>query len=197
MQSSALMSMGIAVGLLIGFSVRGPQTVTRHSTQVVDAAFRDGMFQAKLDVQSGRRPHVASGRWNTNADRALFIAGYQQVYREAVEANAGKLPKPAPAEVTGYWDGILDGGAHRASSRQFQPEKTNNYLSAGQGLPELHDDAGKYQRDYRHAYLNGYQQGYYAQEAASTWSYYAQEKAKAPKPRAEQSPSSDAGQVSK
>jgi hypothetical protein len=197
MQSSMLMTMGIAVGLLVGFSVRGPQPRTRNESQIVDAAFRDGMFQAKLDVESGRKPHVASGRWNTNADRALFIAGYQQGYREVFEAHAGKLPKPAVAEVTGYWDGLLDGAAHRTGSQPFQAEKTDNYVSGGQGLSGLHDDAGKYQRDYRHAYLNGYQQGYYASDAASTWSYYSQGREKAAKPGSEPSTSSDQGPTNK
>jgi hypothetical protein len=179
MQSSILMTMGIAVGLLVGLSVRSPQADV-HDRQAMDAAFRDGMFQAKLDVQSGRKPHVASGRWNTNADRALFIAGYQQGYREAFEAHAGRLPKPAAAEVAGYWDGISDGVAHRAGSHSFQPERTNNYLNAGQGSLHEHEDAVKYQREYRHAYLNGYQQGYYSQETSSSWSYYSQEKEKTP-----------------
>ena len=177
MQSPIVLTIGVAVGLVVGFSVRGPQASSANR-QAVDAAFRDGMFQAKLDVESGRKPHVACGRWNSNADRALFIAGYQQGYREAFEAHAGKLPKPAAAEVAGYRDGLLDGVAHLIASHSFQPEKTDNYLNAGQGSLQP-EDVAKYQREYRHAYLNGYQQGYYSQETSSQWSYYSQEQEKA------------------
>jgi hypothetical protein len=173
-QPPIVLTIGIAVGLLVGFSVRSPQTGSANR-QAVDAAFRDGMFQAKLDVESGRKPHVDCGRWNSNADRALFIAGYQQEYREAFETHAGKLPKPAAAEVAGYRDGLLEGVAHLIGSHSFQPDKTDNYLNAGQDSLQPHQDAAKYQREYRLAYLNGYQQGYYSQETSSQWSYYSQE----------------------
>lgn len=33
-----------------------------------DGAFRDGMYQATLDVQERRRPHVTSRRWNMEQD---------------------------------------------------------------------------------------------------------------------------------
>ena len=174
MQSPIVLTIGIAVGLVVGFSVRSPQPGSANR-QAVDAAFRDGMFQAKLDVESGRKPHVDCGRWNSNADRALFIAGYQQEYREVFEANVGKLPKPAAAEVAGYRDGLLEGVAHLIGSRSFQPDKTDNYLNAGRGSLQPHEDVAKHQREYRLAYLNGYQQGYYSQETSSQWSYYSQE----------------------
>ena len=178
MQSPIVLTIGIAVGLVVGFSVRISQPGSANR-QAVDAAFRDGMFQAKLDVESGRKPHVDCGRWNSNADRALFIAGYQQGYREAFETHAGKLPKPAAAEVAGYRDGLLEGVVHLIGSHSFQPEKTDNYLNAGRGSLQPNEDVAKYQREYRHAYLNGYQQGYYSQETSSKWSYYSQEQEKA------------------
>jgi hypothetical protein len=177
MQSPIFLAIGIAVGMVVGLSVRSP-VADIQKRQPNDAAFRDGIFQAKLDVQSGRKPHLASGRWNTNADRALFVAGYQQGYREAFEAHAGRLPKPAAAEVAGYWDGMSDGAEHHAASRSFQPEKTNNYLNAGQDSLVERKDVAEYQREYRHAYLNGYQQGYYTQETSSSWSYYSPAKEK-------------------
>jgi hypothetical protein len=177
-QLPIVLTIGIAVGLGVGFSIRSlhPSSADR---QAVDAAFRDGIFQARLDVESGRKPHVDCGRWNSNADRALFIAGYQQAYREAFEAHAGKLPKPAAAEVAGYRDGLLEGVAHLIGSHSFQPEKTDNYLSAGRGSLQPYEDVAEYQREYRYAYLNGYQQGYYSQETSSQWSYYSQEQQQA------------------
>jgi hypothetical protein len=70
-------------------SANGPRSATVNASQLAEAAFRDGQFQARLDVQNGRGPHVASGRWSTASDRALFVAGYQQGYREYSEAHAG------------------------------------------------------------------------------------------------------------
>lgn len=172
-QSPIVLTIGIAVGLVVGFAVRSPQLGSANK-QAVDAAFRDGRFLAKLDVESGRKPHVNCGRWNSNADRALFIAGYQQGYREAFEAHAGKLPKPAAAEVAGYRDGLLEGAAHLIGSHSFQPEKTDNYHNAGRGSLQAQEDVAEYQREYRYAYLNGYQQGYYSQETSPQWSYYSQ-----------------------
>jgi hypothetical protein len=86
----------LAIASIVGtvVSAKGPRTATGNVNQMVEAAFRDGLFQAKLDVQNGRGPHLATGRWSTTSDRALFVAGYQQGYREFSEANAGKLITP-------------------------------------------------------------------------------------------------------
>src|SRR5205807_3027672 len=105
----------IASVLGIVVSAHGPRTSAAKVTQMTDAAFRDGMFQAKLDVERGKAPHLASGRWSTFSDRALFIAGYQQGYREFSAAHAGALPQPTVAQLAGYADGMLDGAGDRRS----------------------------------------------------------------------------------
>jgi hypothetical protein len=51
-------------------------------TQNADGAFRDGLFQGKLAAERGIAPHVLSGRWATDADRASFRAGYAQGYAQ-------------------------------------------------------------------------------------------------------------------
>jgi hypothetical protein len=164
MKSLVLTStLGIALILLIGGSPRWPQT-TGSATRDTDAAFRDGLFQARLDAQNGRKPHIASARWTTNGDRALFIAGYQQGYRQFAEAHLGRLMEPDAAELAGHRDGMLDGARHRRASQPFQVSKTDNYHAAGPGDLELNSDPGRYKKDYRLAYSNGYQEGYYSQE---------------------------------
>jgi hypothetical protein len=47
-----------------------------------DAAYRDGAYLAKLDVEQGRSAHVLSGRWVRREDKASFSAGYRQAYEE-------------------------------------------------------------------------------------------------------------------
>ena len=173
-QSPYVLTMGIAIGLLVGISVPRSQVRIAEAAQAVDAAFRDGMFQAKLDLQNLRKPHLMAGRWNSNVDRALFIAGYKQVYNELAAAS-GKLAKPNAAELAGYADGISDGAAHRSAAQPFQADKTSNFRKGGQ-TAEL--TAPHALSDYRLAYMNGYQLGYYAQEKSPEWSYYSSDKHK-------------------
>jgi hypothetical protein len=39
--------------------------------------YRDGIYQAKLDADLGREPHLSIARWSSDADRASFQAGYE------------------------------------------------------------------------------------------------------------------------
>ena len=161
-QSSYVLAstLGIAIILLIG----GPRwSRTIRPTRNTEAAFRDGLFQARLDSQKARKPDITSGRWNTDRDRALFIAGYQQGYREFSESHPGKLMEPNAAELAGFQDGILDGARDRRTSQPFQVNKMDNYRNAGSAHLEVNSDPERYKEDYRQAYCNGYQLGYYSQ----------------------------------
>src|SRR5437879_1944522 len=118
------MSLGLAIVALVGVSAYRPRFEAGKGAQAMDAAFRDGLYQAKLDVQDGRAPRLRTGRWGHNADRVVFIAGYEQGYREYSEARSGKLAEPSAAELAGYCDGTLDGAADRIKAQPFQVEKT-------------------------------------------------------------------------
>jgi hypothetical protein len=124
-----------------------------------DAAYRDGAYQAKIDVENGRKPHFSSGRWSTDQDRASFIAGYEDHYKVLAEAKSGRGLEPTAAEVAGRRDGMVDGARHRRAAQPFQVSKTDNYRNAG--------GYGDSNTNYRDAYSNGYQAGYYLpQESA-------------------------------
>jgi hypothetical protein len=151
---------------------RTPQATSPSANQNVDAAFRDGVYQASLDVENARKPHLGSGRWSANADRAMFIAGYEQAYQDAARTSEGKAPQADAAEVAGYLDGMADGATDGGSSHAFRCDRTANYLSARQAFAQSSEDGAKFQQEYRNAYVNGYQQGYYANQNASSWSYY-------------------------
>jgi hypothetical protein len=156
--------LGLAILASVGVSAYGPKIEARKGLRSMDAAFRDGMYQAKIDVQDGKSPRLLSGRWSTHADRALFIAGYEQGYREYSEAQPRKLRELSAAELAGYSDGTLDGGSDRLKGQPFQAGKTANYQTGGQGFLEARANPEEYIRFYRQAYSRGYQQGYYFQE---------------------------------
>jgi hypothetical protein len=173
-QSPYVLTMGIAIGLLVGISVPRSHVPIAAAAQAVDGAFRDGMFQAKLDLQNARKPLLMAGRWNADADRALFVAGYKQTYGEAAVAS-GKLVKADATELAGYADGIADGAAQRMAAQRFQADKTSNFRNGGQAAELTRKSTLS---DYRRAYMNGYQVGYYSQDKSAEWSYYSSEKLK-------------------
>jgi hypothetical protein len=154
-----------ASGMLVEGSAHKPKLSTTERSQEADAAFRDGVYQAKLDVQEGRRPRLSVGRWNTEAARALFIAGYQKGYREFSGSSVGRATGISVAELaaTGYRDGMVDGARHRLAAQPFQAEQTANYRDVWMVYLDANADGELYKQYYRAGYSNGYQQAYYAQ----------------------------------
>jgi len=73
--------LSVAFTLLGQVGMRPASTSAASPGQLTNAAFQDGSYLAKLDVENGRRPHLNAGRWSRGEDRASFIAGYQQTYR--------------------------------------------------------------------------------------------------------------------
>ena len=127
-----------------------------------DAAYRDGVYQARLDVEGGRKARLASGRWASDQDRASFIAGYERAFKALTEARTGKGIELTAMELAAYHDGVVDGAQHRRAAMPFQLSKTDNYRKAGG-----YAAAGTNLAAYREAYSNGYQEGYYLpQESA-------------------------------
>jgi hypothetical protein len=99
-----------------------------------NAAFRDESYQARLDIENGRKPHLSVGRWSTDEDRALYIAGYQRAYVHALSTGVKKPAAAEPDEVDGYRDGISDGVHDQKVLGQFQLDKTERYRTAGARL---------------------------------------------------------------
>ncbi len=161
MKKKSLLAVAAALSVGLGYAA-----MSRHGARETvnikeaDAAYRDGAYQAKIDVENGRKAHFSSGRWGTDQDRASFIAGYGHSYRTLIEAI--KIGPSAPA-LAGYRDGVIDGARHRQSAQPFQVSKTENYRRAG----GYQANASLDQQDYREGYSNGYQEGYYLpQESA-------------------------------
>jgi hypothetical protein len=146
-----------ASGMLVEGTAHKPKLAASEASQEVDAAFRDGVFQAKLDVQEGRRPRLLVGRWSTETERALYIAGYQKGFREFSGTSTGEVNEISAAELaaTGYRD------RHRLGAQPFQAEQAPNYRDAGMAYLDSNADSELYKGYYHEGYSNGYKQGYY------------------------------------
>lgn len=159
------LSVSFAAGLSLGDSKRKPSLQMVDVVQTTDAAFRDGLYQARLDAEQGRKPRPAIGRWGTAEARASFFAGYRSGYRPSSEMVWGRMAGPSVAETAaaGYRDGMIDGGRHRIASQPFRAEQTANYLAAGAvyfGTSVAPDEFKNY---YREGYRDGYQHAYFVQ----------------------------------
>lgn len=60
------------------------------ASRETDAAYRDGLYLGRLDGQEGRKVRPSVARWNANQDRASFLFGYQEGYREGQSARIGE-----------------------------------------------------------------------------------------------------------
>ncbi len=159
------LSVSFAAGLIVGEAKRRPRLSVVEVAQSADAPFRDGLYQAKLDTEEGRKSHPAIGRWSSAEARASFLAGYQRGYRPPSEAAFGRVTGPSVAEMaaTGYRDGMLDGGWHRAASQPFQAEQTTNYRAGGATYLGENVTPDEFKHFYREGYMNGYRYAYFAQ----------------------------------
>jgi len=76
----AIAILGICCGLILSSRSRQssfPKSQNNPALQI-RAAFRDGLYLGGFAMKRGEYPHVAAGRWSTEADRAAFRAGYRQ-----------------------------------------------------------------------------------------------------------------------
>jgi hypothetical protein len=90
--SIVALTFGAATAMLTVRAARLTKIVKGNATLPLDrdGAFCDGLYLGKLDAESGRKPHLSIGRWNTARDRASFVAGYQQGYRQVHDVNIGE-----------------------------------------------------------------------------------------------------------
>jgi len=153
---------GAAAAISATVALHRSHVVAGNANKQTDAAFRDGLFLARLDAEHGRKPHLSSGRWSTDADRRSFVSAYLQAYREMQGVAASEQPGSSQlAAQRGYRDGITDGLQQRDRSGSFRPNATEKYQKADRGYSDNNGDLSEYKQSYREAYCNGYQQAYY------------------------------------
>jgi hypothetical protein len=157
------LSGSFAAGLLVGESKREPSMPTAEAAQTTDVAFRDGLYQARLDISTGRKPHLAIGRWSSPEARVSFVSGYWRGYGPSSEAATGRMSRLSVAELAaaGYRDGMLDGRWHRTAAKPFQAEQTTKYQAAGAGYLGVTATPDEFKTFYREGYMNGYKQAYF------------------------------------
>lgn len=142
--------LGILGGALIlavafGTAAHLQQDSRQNSEIAWTAPYRDGMYLANLDHQLGKKPHLRTGRWSSNADRAAFVAGYEQI--------SGPFRSTSGAELEAFRRGVNDGAEARQSERPFSVKPKVSELAEGQSATE---------NDVSLSYVDGYQLGYYS-----------------------------------
>lgn len=75
-----LLAVLAVVGLYVYFAVAEPVGPDDDNS----AAFRDGSYLGARDANAGEVPHIALGRWSTEADRRGFIRGYKAAYEQTL-----------------------------------------------------------------------------------------------------------------
>jgi len=160
----AIVIAGAASAIFATVAIHRSHVVLGNVGKQTDAAFRDCLFLARLDAEHGRKPHLLSGRWSTEADRRSFVSAYLQAYREIQGGvTSEQLGSSQLAAQRGYRDGTTDGLQQRYRARTFQANATENYQKADRGYSESSGDLNQYKQAYREAYCNGYQQAYYTE----------------------------------
>jgi hypothetical protein len=161
---TAIVAAVIAV-IFAAVATHRPHFVAANMENQTSAAYRDGLFLARLDAEQGRKPHLMSGRWSSDGDRRLFVAAYLHAYREMRgDTTAEQLEPSQPAAAKrGYRDGLADGLQRRYESRSFQATATESYRKADRGYSDNDGDLNQYMRAYREAYCNAYQLAFYGE----------------------------------
>ena len=83
--------LGAAVGMSqSGRESNGWQGSSIRTAHATSAPYRDGLYLGRLTAAAGGAPHISTGRWTTEADRASFKAGFQQGYDAGLVLRASK-----------------------------------------------------------------------------------------------------------
>ena len=87
---ATVIALGMGTAMFHSSRYSNLPSVNEDIRQNTDGAFRDGLFVGRLAAEDGVPPHVLTGRWATEADRASFKAGYVKGYEQAVSGRAAR-----------------------------------------------------------------------------------------------------------
>jgi hypothetical protein len=153
---SSLAAVTLALALIPPLS---PNEV--EAREYADGAFRDGQFQASISFKSGQGPHLAAARWNSERDRFAFVSGYQQQWRRLFEQSHGKVPAADEAQLTGYWDGLVEGAGDGRSAAAFAAGGGTRAEEAARIHSASFSEGDR--QHYLAGFNAGYRVGYFAQ----------------------------------
>jgi len=77
-----VIALGTGTAFMLAPNHSKPHANPTGSAQLIDGAFRDGLYLGRLAVERGGEHHVSVGRWASAQDRSAFSAGYEQGYSE-------------------------------------------------------------------------------------------------------------------
>jgi hypothetical protein len=133
----------IVIGLAIIAGAVGIFHSTTHGdaqvTEATSSAYQDGLYLGRLAAKNGNLPHVSSGRWNTDEDRASFSAGYERGFVTIIAARV----KAADAGSAAFQDGLFLGALALKSGER-------SILSSGRWASAR--DQELFEQGYRQAY---------------------------------------------
>ena len=95
----AIATLGGATLLLAGISSEGAGALKNSKDPNTMAAYRDGLYHARLQARRGEEPHLAVGRWQQLADRELFVTGFRQGFAEYYAAHPELKRRPDALQV--------------------------------------------------------------------------------------------------
>lgn len=113
----AVFTLGGATLLLAGISNEVASNLTNKIDPNTMAAYRDGLYHARLQAERGEEPHVAVGRWQNAADRELFVAGYRQGFTDFYAAHPELKQRPEALRFERANFG--EGSAHQAGKLEI------------------------------------------------------------------------------
>jgi hypothetical protein len=83
--SAGVAALALAAGLAATLSFNNRGVVL--ASEAGNAAYRDGTYLGRLTAMSGNAPHIAVGRWSTDADRNSYSTGYEKAYAQTLDTN--------------------------------------------------------------------------------------------------------------
>ena len=85
----ASIALCLAAMAAMNFAYRRPLAVgaVEDQLQMMNGAYRDGLYLGSLAARQGDESHVPNGRWSRKADREEFIAGYRAGYKVRKEVR--------------------------------------------------------------------------------------------------------------
>src|SRR5260370_5796412 len=79
---------GLGATATLAISPRAVESATTAEARLAaDRAFRDGLYLGKLAAEQGQPASAAVGRWSTEHDRSMFIAGYLRGYNYSLTST--------------------------------------------------------------------------------------------------------------
>jgi hypothetical protein len=92
-----VIGLGATATLGISSSAANPGT-TAEARLATDGAFRDGLYLGKLAAEGGQPLRPSVGRWSTDQDRSMFMAGYHRGYNETLSSARAIAEPVQPSE---------------------------------------------------------------------------------------------------